>query len=59
MGGRMATRSRLNRPEISESVARAREIFAKYDLDRAHPTGDFNPSATIEGEFDRLLKKLS
>jgi hypothetical protein len=55
----MATRSRLSRPEISESVARAREIFAKYDLDKAHPTGDFNPGATIEREFDRLLRKLS
>lgn len=55
----MASQPRI-RPwaEARVHVARARELLAKYELNRANPLGDFASDPQLEAELDKLLDKL-
>jgi hypothetical protein len=55
----MAGRPARSKRQLSDNIARAREVLAKYELDRANPIGDFRPDETIEEDFAKLINKLS
>jgi hypothetical protein len=58
-GGYMAGRPARSKRQLSDNIARAREVLAKYELDRANPIGDFRPDETIEEDFAKLINQLS